>query len=167
MVSAAEGDFANERLNGPAVLDKAKGKVVEEFGVAGKLAGLAEVVGCADDAFAEEVFPNAVGHDAGGQRIFGISDPVSEFESAGVFRWNIGGGLGFHRDGDETTRDFRAFVADLTADMNMAIGDDVCFRDRHGNGLELLEIGGEGFVFFFEIFELSCDFLAITGRHFE
>lgn len=167
MVSAAEGDFADEGFNGPVVLDKAKRKVVEEFGVAGKFAGLAEVVGCADDAFAEKVFPNAIGHDAGGQRIFGVSDPVSEFESAGVFRWNIGGGLGFHRDGDETTRDFGAFIADLTADVNMAIGDGVCFRDRHGNRLEFLEIGGKRFMFFFEIFELGCVFLAITGRRFE
>ena len=127
----------------------------------------AEIAGIGSESVAEVLLPEAVDNHAGGQRIFGVSDPVSEFESAGVFRWNIGGGLGFHRDGDETTRDFGAFIADLTADVNMAIGDGVCFRDRHGNRLEFLEIGGKRFMFFFEIFELGCVFLAITGRRFE
>ena len=54
--------------------------MVEEFGVAGKLARLTKVIGRADEAFSEEMLPNAVDHDAGGERVFRIGNPLCEFQ---------------------------------------------------------------------------------------
>ena len=82
LVGVTKGDFSNELLHRPAVFDEAEGEVVEEFRVAWELAGLAEVIGSTNDAFTEKVFPNAVGHDAGGEGVFGIGNPVGEFEAA-------------------------------------------------------------------------------------
>ena len=162
LVGAAKGYFADEGFDGPVIFDEIEGEVIEEFWVAGELAGFAEVVGGADDSLPEEVFPNAVGHDAGGEGVVGIGDPVGEFEAAGVIRGNVGAGAGLHGDGDETTRDFGPFVADLSADVDVAVGDGIGFRDGHGDGVEFFEICGDGSLFFFEGFEISFDFRAIN-----
>lgn len=122
MISAAEDDFANKRLNRPTVVGKFDGQVVEEFGVAGKLAGLPEVVGSANDAFAEEMFPDPVDHDAGGQWIFGVGDPLREFKSTGTVLCNVGSCAWLHRNGNEATRNLPALVADLAANADEVIG---------------------------------------------
>ena len=166
LVGSAEGDFADEGFDGPAVFDEAEGEMVEEFGVTGELAGLAEVIGGANDAFTEEVFPNAVDHDAGGEGVFGIGDPVGEFESAGVFGRNVSGGSGFHGDGDESAGDLRAFVADLASNVDVAIGDGLRFGGSHRDGLKFFEFGGKGFVIFFEGLEVGFDFLLINFLSF-
>ena len=56
-------------LDAPAVLDEVAGQPVEQFGMRGALAHLAEIVGRADDAFAEMMLPDAIDHHARGQRI--------------------------------------------------------------------------------------------------
>lgn len=65
--------------------------MVEEFGMAREFSGLAEVIDGANDAFAEEIFPNTIGHDPGGERVLWIGDPFSEFEPAGMIGGDMGG----------------------------------------------------------------------------
>ena len=122
MVSPAEDDFANERFDGPAVVGELKGEVVEQFGMAGKFAGPAKVIGGADEAFAEEVFPNPVGHDAGGEGVVGIGNPSGELESSGTVRGNGGGGVGFHCDREKAAGHFFSFVADLATNADVVVG---------------------------------------------
>ena len=169
LVGAAEDDLADEGFDGPIVFDKAEGEVVEEFGVAGEFAGLAKIVGGADEALAEKVFPKAVDDDTGGEWVLGIGDPAGEFEAAGVVRRDVGGGAGLHDDGDETAGDFGSLVADLAPDMDVAVGDGVGIGGRHRDDFKFLEFGGEGFEFFLTCYEtgFDLDLLAVDEWGFE
>ena len=82
LVGAGEHDRCGcSRLMRPAVLDEPVGQVVEQLGVGGRLAQGAEVVDGGDDAPAEEVVPDAVDHDAGGEGVGGVDDPFGQFEA--------------------------------------------------------------------------------------
>ena len=52
--------------------------MVEEFGVAGPHALGTEVFGCFDEAGAEELLPEAVDGDAGGEGILLVNEPFCE-----------------------------------------------------------------------------------------
>ena len=80
-----EEDVAKEGLYGTAGGDEALGEVIEEFGVSGEVAEFAEVVGGGDEAAAEDVMPEAVDDDAGGEGIARHVGHVSgEFEPAAL-----------------------------------------------------------------------------------
>ena len=80
-----EEDVAKEALDGAAGGDEALGEVVEEFGVGGEVAEFAEVVGGGDEAAAEEVMPETVDDDAGGEGVARHVGHVSgEFEAAAL-----------------------------------------------------------------------------------
>ena len=72
---AAEGvghhDLADHGFGGPALTQIFGGEPVEELGVGGFGSGDAEVGGGGDDAGSEEVVPDAVDHDPGGERVVG------------------------------------------------------------------------------------------------
>ena len=67
----------------PTGADEFGGEPVEEFGVGGGVALHAKVARRADEAGAEELLPETVHGDAGGERILRIDDPVGEIEAGG------------------------------------------------------------------------------------
>jgi hypothetical protein len=82
-VGAGEDHEAVQVLDRPAASDELGGEVVEELGVGRGLAHRAEVVGGADEAFAEVVLPDAVDHDAGEEGVArGVGHAAGEVEAA-------------------------------------------------------------------------------------
>ena len=69
MIGAREDDGADQVFDAPVVLGEVGGEVVEEFGVGGFFAEGAEVIDGGNDASAEEVVPDSVGHDSGGEGV--------------------------------------------------------------------------------------------------
>ena len=78
LVGLGEDHFLHEGFDVPAGIDELKGEVVEEFGVAGPHALGAEVLRGFDESGAEELLPEAVDGDAGGEGIFFLDKPVCE-----------------------------------------------------------------------------------------
>ena len=57
----------------------------------------AEVCRGGDNPGAEEVVPDAVHHDAGSERVFGVGEPIREFFSTyGIFRTGVESEVAFH-----------------------------------------------------------------------
>ena len=81
-ISRAGHDKAVELLDGPAVLDKAGGKIVEKFGMGGRRGHVAEVVGGGDEPGAEVLLPDAIYEDAGGHGVLRIDNGEGELEAA-------------------------------------------------------------------------------------
>ena len=73
---------ANLLLDGPALFDEAGGEVIEQFGIGGRLADGAEVIGSRDDSLPEQMQPDAVCHDARGERIGGAGNEIGDLEAA-------------------------------------------------------------------------------------
>ena len=69
-------------LTDQPLVHEPRGEVVEQLGVAGGFGLHAQVVGRADEALAEMVHPDAVDHDAGGERVVLAGDGLGEFEAA-------------------------------------------------------------------------------------
>lgn len=63
-IGAADHHRADHLFHAPAVLDETDGEMVEQLGMRGVGACDAEVIGCAHEAFAEKMLPEAVHHDA-------------------------------------------------------------------------------------------------------
>ena len=83
LVSPRQHQLADEPLHGPVqVADEVDGEMVEQFAVRRRLAEHAEVVHGWHEAAAEEVVPDAVHDDAGGEGIGGVNDMLREFETA-------------------------------------------------------------------------------------
>jgi len=79
----------------------------------------AEVRGGGDDAGAEEVVPDAVGHDAGGEGVVGFGEPLSKFfPSDGVFRTRVETEVAFH-NGEAGGWDFVARIFRTAAVENL------------------------------------------------
>ena len=93
-VGLGEEDGFEEGAVVPVGFNEFDGEPIEEFGVRGWGALDAEVFGGFDDAGAEEQFPGAVRSDSGGQRVFGVCEPVGEVESSGLRRVGAGAGVG-------------------------------------------------------------------------
>jgi hypothetical protein len=93
LVGAARHDLGDEGLHRPAMLDEARREVVEQGGVGRGLARGPEVVGSLDETDAEEMLPDAVGHDPRGEGMLGAGDPAGELEPAALL------GIGTRRRG--------------------------------------------------------------------
>src|SRR6185312_16802062 len=83
-ISVAEHDRPHQFLHRPAVADKLRGKVVEQFRVRWAFAGGPEVVDGADQAGAEKPVPGSVRIDPRRQRIVLGSDPFTELLAAAL-----------------------------------------------------------------------------------
>ena len=121
LVGAGEDEAADEFFEGPAVGDEVVGEVVEEEGVGGGIASGAEVVDGADEAFTEEVHPDAVDEDAGGEGVLRVGDPLGELEATALGGWDDRG-VGDFGGLDEAAGDGGAEVADVAADVDGAVG---------------------------------------------
>jgi hypothetical protein len=96
-------------------------QVVEQQRVGGKIASGTEVIDRAHQALAEQVHPDAVDDDAGGERVLRMGDPLGKLEATAL----VGGDAGSVRDFgglNEATGDGGAEIADVAANMNGAIG---------------------------------------------
>ena len=146
LVGAAEHDLFDEFFDGPAVFHEGEGEVVEEFGEGGFHAHEAEVVGGGDDGLAHEVEPDAVGHDAGGERVVLGGDEEGEVEAAGAFG-DVAGFVGGAEDFDEAAGDDVGLLIDVATDEEGAVDGRWAFEDAHGEdaggavGVEEVEVG--------------------------
>ena len=92
-VGGAEGEFAEERFERPAVVaGEAEGEVVEEWLAGGQGPAGAEVLEGFHDAAAEEGGPEAVGSDACGQGVAVAHEPLGHGEAGRIFRGRSEGG---------------------------------------------------------------------------
>ena len=115
--------------------------MVEKFGVAGWVAGGAEIVHAANQPRAEQPVPNAVGHHPRGEWVIGVGDPLCQLQSAALSRRNAR-----RRNGDHLQRPaghHGAKAAHLAADMDPGIGDLFPLAHAHGSGA----LGAPGFQF--------------------
>src|SRR5690606_17892175 len=71
---------ADEFFPAPTVLHKFGREPIEQFGVRRRFAARAEVFAGQNEALLEEAFPDAVGRDAGRQRVIGLHDPLRKVE---------------------------------------------------------------------------------------
>src|SRR5260370_31928254 len=69
-------------LDAPAAAHELHGQPVEQFGVRGLLAHLAEIIQRRDDALPEMVAPDAIDHHPRGQRIFPRAEPFGQRPSS-------------------------------------------------------------------------------------
>ena len=69
-----------EPFHVPSRFAKLDGQPVEQLGVRGKLAADSEVAGRAHQPRAEDLLPEPVDHDAGGQRMLGPDQPLRQAE---------------------------------------------------------------------------------------
>src|SRR5687767_6526593 len=86
--------------------------------MSGSCAKLAEIVGGADQAFAEVMLPDSVDHHAGCLRIVFTGEPVSELEPAGA---GDGADVGAAKDFWESARHGFAEAIVAAAEMNFHI----------------------------------------------
>ena len=77
-------------LHAPTAADEFGGEVVEEFGVGGLEAHAAEVAWRLHEAGAEVALPDAVDHDAGGEWVLCVGDPVGEGAAAVLLGGSVG-----------------------------------------------------------------------------
>ena len=93
-------DGLHEALHVPAFLLEGGGEPVEEFGMGGRLALRAEVVGGFHNAEAEELLPETVHRDARGEGMLRVHEPAGEGEAVGRValrqRGENGGGVRIH-----------------------------------------------------------------------
>src|SRR5690606_32851019 len=82
--SAGSEDFTMEPLHRPAPLHELGREPVEQFGMAGAFAELAEVGGGGDEAAAEVVLPDPVDEDAGGEGVVRPRQRAGQGEAGGL-----------------------------------------------------------------------------------
>ena len=141
-------DAGDEFFHVPAVFAEGDSEPVEEFGMGGRGALGAEVVAGFDEAGAEELLPEAVDGDAGGEGVVGAYQPLGEVEAGGLFfvgkRGEESGGVAVDGGG--------GFVIEAAVHDEAGAGFG---QIRHDEG------GGdgvfEGFLFGFEGEFLSAD----------
>ncbi len=124
LIGAAHDDFADGFFEGPVVVDEAIGKVIEE-GLIGR--GLhpwcREVVnGRGSMPWPSSQNTEAVGHDAGGEGVFGGGDPVGEFAAA-AFAGRDGRHAAPDEEGGHAAGDAVAGLGGFAAEEEGAVGD--------------------------------------------
>ena len=82
-------NIANQLLGGPAVLDKFRGKVIEQFGMRRQLPTGPEIFGRSHDSVSEQMMPDSIHIDASGKRVLCIRNPFGKLLPAAL------GGLDF------------------------------------------------------------------------
>ena len=80
-IGAGVQEQSQHLLRVPAALDEFRGEPVQQLGVQREIALAAELFARADDAHAEDRFPEAVHGHAGGEGIIAADDPESEAEA--------------------------------------------------------------------------------------
>ena len=91
-IGRREGHQSDQRFQSPATCDELGAEPFEQLGMRWGLALNAEIVLRGDDAFGEEVCPDAVDHHARqqcGRRRIGLSEPAGQggAAAAGAFEW--------------------------------------------------------------------------------
>lgn len=141
LVGLGEDYFLHEGFDVPTGIDELKGEVVEEFGVAGPHALSAEVLGSFDEAGAEELLPEAVYGDAGGEGVFFFDEPVGEVHAT----WDV---AGFFKRREEVGGVAGNDIADLgvvSADADVGGVDGLSLAHDHGSA-DVVEVGGAFFL---------------------
>ena len=115
-VSAAQQDQALDGLDRPAFLHETVGQKIQQLGVAGPIARLAEVVYRRHDPFPKVVLPDAIDHHPGRQRIPGVDDPVRQLQApASLHDWGL---ILTRQDLKEAPRDLRTQILVIPPQMN-------------------------------------------------
>ena len=117
----AEHERADHFFHAPAVLRELHGERIEQFRVARLFPGRAEIIRAAHETRAEEMQPDAIYHDAGGEGIRGCGEPVGELEATTLDVrdfWRIA--IGEH--GHEASRNGLGGLINLAADEHARFG---------------------------------------------
>lgn len=136
LVGLSENYFLDEGFDIPTGFDEFEGEVVEEFWVTGPHALPAKVFRGFNNPSAEELLPEAIHGDAGGEGILLIDEPVGEVHAGGDFaggfeRGKKGGGVA----GDDLAE------ASVVA-PNPDVGGIEVFALTHDHGsTDLAEVG--------------------------
>ena len=136
LVGLGEDDGLHESFDIPTGVDEFEGKVVEEFGVAGPGSLRSKIFGSFDKAGAEELLPEAVHGNAGGEGILLVNEPVGEIHagSDGVFF------LKRREEVRSVTADFVAKLIVVSTQANVGRVDVLAFTHHHGgaDGVEVV-----------------------------
>ncbi len=139
----------DEGLGVPAGVAVVECEPVEEIGMTGHFALGTEILGGADEAFAEELLPETIGGDAGGEWVVRAEEPAGEVEAGG-------GALGLERREDswDTAGDLVAGFVIGAADHDEAVAGFLQVLPDEGGGdhglalaallSRLLEFCGQG-----------------------
>ena len=130
--------------------------MVEEPGVGGPHALGAEVFGCFDDAGAEELLPEAIDGDTGGEGILLIHEPVGEVHAGG----RVSCGVEWREKGGGVSGDFGAELVVVTSDAYVGGLHVLALAHDHGTA-DLAKVGIALFLNFcgllFGFFEFCAD----------
>ena len=85
LVGFREDERLHEGFHIPTGFHELEGEMVEEFGVAGPHPLGSKVFGGFDDSGAEELLPETIDGDAGGEGVFLIDQPVGEVHAGWDF----------------------------------------------------------------------------------
>ena len=85
-IGAAQQNQALDGLDRPPFPHEAMGQKIQQLGMAGPVALLAEIVHRAHQAFPEVVFPDAIDHYPSRQRIPRVDQPVGQLQAAASLR---------------------------------------------------------------------------------
>ena len=67
-----------DRFQMPTVADQFRSQPIEQFGMAGSIAVVPEIIWCFHDALAEVMLPKAIHQNAGGEGLLRIDQPLSQ-----------------------------------------------------------------------------------------
>ena len=102
--------------------------MVEQLGMARRLTGCPEVVGRRDQSATEQMQPDAVDHDAGGERVLRRRQPVRQLEPAAPLT-DFGDARGDHLH--DPTRHELTRLVDLAPLVNRTVQHAFPFTDSH------------------------------------
>jgi len=148
LIGPAEHDAANQTLDRPAVIHELHGQVIEQRLVRWHFAQRAEIIDGRHDAAPEEVVPDAVGQDAGRQRVVATGHPGGELHAAALRGIDLGR-LREREHFQEAAGSHVAEVGDFAADIDAAVagtGRIAHGHDRLGTAGPRLAFQGADFV---------------------
>ncbi len=80
LIRPREDQRANQPLGAPALGGELMSQIIEQFGMARRLAQHAEIIDTRHDAGAEQMVPDSVNHHPGNQRIVGGDQPAGQLQ---------------------------------------------------------------------------------------
>ena len=107
-----------QRLQRPATLHKTRRQILEKLRVRRAFPKLPEITWTPDDTLTKVTRPNAIGHDASGQRM--ACNRFGEFEPAASFRKRLR--FAFTQHGKKPPRHLISQVLLIPPDMDASVG---------------------------------------------
>ena len=133
-VGLGEKDFANGRFDFPSLVTKARGEVIKKLRMGGGVAHQPEIAWGPDNALADQVAPNSIDHDPGGQGVMGRQNGFGQLQataSLGVMRSRL---TGRGKGNQKPSRNLISAVAEVPAKENSRFAYFLVVLKSHGSG---------------------------------